>query len=64
MTKSAALRVRIAPELHREFLEVCKLQDIPASQVLRQFMRLYIDQHRQGQQSELFGEDKERNQPK
>ena len=61
MTKSAALRVRIAPELHREFIEVCKLQDIPASQVLRQFMRLYIDQYRQGLQSELFAEDKERN---
>lgn len=54
MTKSAALRIRIAPELHREFLEVCKLQDLSASHVLRQFMRSYVDQQRKEQQTELF----------
>lgn len=54
MTKSAALRIRIAPELHREFLEVCKVQDIPASHVLRQFMRSYVDDFRHEQQTDLF----------
>lgn len=54
MTKSAALRIRIAPELHQEFLDVCQLQDLSASHVLRQFMRSYVDQKRKEQQSELF----------
>lgn len=54
MTKSAALRIRIAPELHQEFLDVCQLQDLSASHVLRQFMRSYINQKRKEQQSELF----------
>ena len=54
MNKSAALRIRIAPELHREFLEVCQLQDLSASHVLRQFMRSYVDQQRKEQQPELF----------
>jgi predicted transcriptional regulator len=54
MTKSAALRIRIAPELHREFLEVCQLQDLSASHVLRQFMRSYVDRQRKEQQTELF----------
>ena len=55
MTKSSALRIRIAPELHQEFLEVCKLQDLSASHVLRQFMRSYVDEYRNGQQKDLFG---------
>ena len=54
MAKTAGIRIRISPELHREFLDVCKLQDIQASQVLRQFMRLYVDQYQQERQSELF----------
>ncbi|MGK0416531.1 hypothetical protein [Haliea sp.] len=56
MDKSAALRVRLSPELHKEFLEVCKHEDVSASHVLRQFMRSYIDRCRRGQQSELFEE--------
>ena len=61
MTKSAALRIRIAPELHREFLEVCQLQDLSASHVLRQFMRSYVDQQRKEQQPELFDVNDKRN---
>ena len=54
MNKSAALRIRIGPELHKEFLEVCQLQDLSASHVIRQFMRTYVDQQRKEQQPELF----------
>lgn len=54
MTKTAALRIRIAPELHQEFLEACRLQDLSASHVLRQFMRSYVDDHMRCQQTELF----------
>ncbi len=62
MIKSAALRIRIAPELHQEFLEICQLQDLSASHVLRQFMRSYVDRQRKEQQIELFDvNDKQHN---
>lgn len=46
MKKDSALRIRLDPELHQLFLGVCKAQDKPAAQVLREFMRTYIQQHR------------------
>ncbi len=54
MNKSAALRIRIDPDLHQQFLGVCQKQDVPASQVLRQYMRSYVEQYRHGLQSDLF----------
>lgn len=54
MTKTAALRIRINPKLHQEFLHVCQLQDLSASHVLRQFMRAYVEDRLLGQQSELL----------
>lgn len=62
MTKTAALRIRIAPELHQDFLEICKHQDLSASHVLRQFMRSYVEEHRNEQQGELFSINKKRQQ--
>jgi antitoxin component of RelBE/YafQ-DinJ toxin-antitoxin module len=52
--KSAAMRIRVEPELHDEFLTACKNQDLPASQVLRQFMKAFIEENIQGSQQELF----------
>ena len=54
MTKTAALRIRIDPELHRDFLEICKQQDTPASHILRQFMRDYVQHHMQSLQADFF----------
>lgn len=54
MTKSSALRVRIEPSLHKEFIDVCKKQNIPASQVLRIFMRSYIENYSCNIQFEIF----------
>ncbi|MDP2153845.1 MAG: hypothetical protein Q8J66_09330 [Methylotenera sp.] len=54
MIKTAALRIRISPELHQEFIEACKLQELSASHVLRQLMRTYIDDHKWDHQTELF----------
>ena len=62
MPKSSALRIRIEPELHREFLDTCKRLDLPAAQVLRQYMRKFVEEHRTGMQSELFDSgDKDNN---
>lgn len=54
MNKSSALRIRIDPDLHKEFIDVCKRQDTPASQVLRQFMRSYVENYSHSVQVELF----------
>jgi len=54
MGKTAALRIRIEPDLHKEFLDTCKAQDIPASQVLREFMKQYVSAHGQTAQLDFF----------
>jgi antitoxin component of RelBE/YafQ-DinJ toxin-antitoxin module len=54
MTKSSALRIRVDPELHREFLDVCKRMDVPAAQVLRQYMRKFVDENGEDGQQVLF----------
>ena len=54
MAKTAALRIRIEPNLHKSFLEACKAYDIPASQVLREFMKQYVSSHEQSTQMDFF----------
>lgn len=58
MTKTSALRIRIEPSLHQQFIDACKAQDIKASQVLRDFMRVYVEQNAGGKQAQLFQENK------
>lgn len=41
--KDAGLRIRVQRDLREQFLEVCRAQDKPAAQVLREFMRQYIE---------------------
>lgn len=53
-TKDAGLRIRVERELREEFLEVCRAQDRPAAQVVRDFMRRYIAEHRSQSQGSLF----------
>jgi hypothetical protein len=45
MMKDSALRIRVQRDLHDRFLEVCRGQDKPAAQVLREFMRDYVEEH-------------------
>ena len=54
MAKTAALRIRIEPKLHKRFLDTCKAHDIPASQVLREFMRQFVSTHEHGSQLDFF----------
>jgi hypothetical protein len=35
VNKTSALRIRIDPNLHHQFLEICKNQERPASQVIK-----------------------------
>jgi len=43
--KDAGLRIRVQRDLREKFLEVCRAQDKPAAQVLREFMREYVIKH-------------------
>ena len=40
--KDVGMRIRIEPELRSEFVEICKKNDIPAAQVIRNFMRQFV----------------------
>ena len=53
--KDSAFRIRVERELREEFLDICRVQDKPAAQVVREFMRDYVARGRAGQQGSLFG---------
>ncbi len=43
--KDVGLRIRVQRDLREAFLKVCRAQDKPAAQVLREFMREYVTDH-------------------
>lgn len=43
MTKDVGLRIRVDRDLRESFIEACKADDRPAAQVLREFMRTYVN---------------------
>jgi hypothetical protein len=45
----AGLRIRVQCDLRKAFLEVCRAQDKPATQVLREFMRVYVEKSKSSQ---------------
>ncbi|MBA4173820.1 MAG: hypothetical protein C0511_14505 [Hyphomicrobium sp.] len=45
MEKNVGFRIRIERSLRERFLEICRAQDKPAAQVLREFMRSYVARH-------------------
>ena len=48
------LKVRLDADLKRAFQSACRSRDLNASQVLRRFMRVYVSECAEGQQSTLF----------
>ncbi len=59
--KESGFRVRVESTLRREFIDLCKSQDLTAAQVLRAYMRDYIERHKDVRQGELFAENREGN---
>jgi hypothetical protein len=43
--KDTGVRIRVEKKLRDEFLEICRRQDKPAAQVLREFMREYVAEY-------------------
>jgi hypothetical protein len=41
--KDAGMRIRVEPELREKFVNICREKDVPAAQVLRSFMREFIE---------------------
>lgn len=52
--KESGLRIRVEGQLREDFIQACKKDDLTAAQVLRAFMRSYIDRQRHGEQPDLF----------
>jgi len=42
--KDVGFRIRVQKELREQFVEACRKQDKPAAQVLREFMRQYVEE--------------------
>lgn len=40
--KDVGMRIRVEPELREQFVDICKQKNVPAAQVIRNFMRKYI----------------------
>jgi hypothetical protein len=52
--KESGLRIRVENQLREDFLRACKKDDLTAAQVLRAFMRSYIEQQVRGKQADIF----------
>lgn len=53
--KDAGMRIRVEPDLRAAFVQACRAQDVSAAQVLRAFMRAYVErQDASGTQGRLF----------
>lgn len=40
--KDVGMRIRVEPELREQFISLCHVNNVPAAQVLRSFMRDFI----------------------
>lgn len=52
--KTVGIRIRVEKELREVFQAACHSEERQASDVLREFMRSYANQHQDGKQVSLF----------
>lgn len=52
--KSAGFRIRVEPGLRQAFVDACQANDQSAAQVLRMFMRQYVEDSAAPGQGDLF----------
>lgn len=52
--KDAGMRIRVEKELRDEFHHICRTQHRSAAQVLREYMREYVQLHAKEIQQSLF----------
>ena len=52
--KTSQFRIRVENSLRQTFVDACKQIDRPASQVLREFMKQFVESQNVAAQSDLF----------
>lgn len=55
-SKDVGLRIRVEKELRADFQRACDEDERAASEVIRQFMREFVEQHANRRQQSLFAE--------
>lgn len=58
--KESGLRIRVEDSLRVAFIRACKAEDKTASQVVRAFMRQFVESVENAAQGELFREERRR----
>ncbi len=43
--KDAGMRIRVEEDLRKQFVDACKKNDVTAAQVIRGFMRNFVDRY-------------------
>jgi antitoxin component of RelBE/YafQ-DinJ toxin-antitoxin module len=54
--KESGIRIRVDADVKQNFIDACKSNDVTVSQVLRAFMRDYIELNKNPIQKKLFDE--------
>ena len=52
--KTAVLRVRVEPELHKQFVDLCESMGMNSSDVLRKSVQAFVDRYKNDQQADMF----------
>lgn len=52
--KDSQFRIRVDEHLRQSFIDTCRDLDRPASQVLREFMKQFVEEQGNGTQTDLF----------
>lgn len=58
--KDSGMRIRVEKELRDAFVQACRAQDRRASDVLRDFMRVYTEKQLKGQADLFAGATREK----
>lgn len=58
--KDSGLRIRVDRDLRDRFQEICHAQDRPAAQVLREYMRRFIAEHEEANDTVRHSEPADR----
>lgn len=57
MVKSSELKVRVEPDLHEQFKEICIAEEKKVSEVIRELMHDYVENYQRRVQKDLFLRD-------
>lgn len=58
MSKQAVFTMKLEPELREKFMAEAAIEDRPASQIMRELMRGYIEQRRQAREYDDYLREK------